>query len=82
MGENGIHISAIRRMNSDSPEAFDEGYACAEELVRGIHTPSEGHNPDCHCGAPAYSGKACEACGEDWPCMTVQVLEEWRRSYG
>ena len=48
----------------------DDNMAEAIERVREMHTPGDEWCDDC-------AGVYCEACGDSYPCPTIQALDGW-----
>ena len=42
--------------------------------VQALHTPDEGHNPECQCGIPAHANQSCTECRAAWPCATIRAI--------
>ncbi len=42
--------------------------------IRALHTPTNGHNPECGCGIPAHADRSCTECRTSWPCATIRAL--------
>jgi len=63
------HEQAVENMSTKTDDLLSKLAA-----VEKLHTPDEGHNPECHCGIPPNDGRDCKVCQADaWPCETIKA---------